>query len=71
LDILDVDVGRLCLSTRNGCVYEEEYYRSITCTSLLIVPLSLIVLDGIDALNTCYYNEVLGLLHDQSRALLF
>ena len=35
---LGVDVGGLCLSTRNGCVYEEEYYRSITCTSLLIVP---------------------------------
>jgi hypothetical protein len=40
LDIVydDVDVGGLCLSTRKGCVYEEEYYRSITCTSLLIVP---------------------------------
>ena len=39
LDIVydDVDVGGLCLSTRRW-MYEEEYYRSITCTSLLIVP---------------------------------
>ena len=33
----DVDVGGLCLSARR-LMYEEEYYRSITSTSLLIVP---------------------------------
>jgi hypothetical protein len=32
-----VDVGGLCLSARRW-MYEEEYYRNITCTSLLIVP---------------------------------
>ena len=39
LDIVydDVDVGGLCLSARR-LMYEEEYYRSITSTSLLIVP---------------------------------
>ena len=39
LDIVydDVDVGGLCLSARR-LMYEEEYYRNITCTSLLIVP---------------------------------
>jgi hypothetical protein len=31
------DVGGLCLSARR-LMYEEEYYRSITSTSLLIVP---------------------------------
>jgi hypothetical protein len=33
----NVDVGGLYLSARR-LMYEEEYYRSITSTSLLIVP---------------------------------
>ena len=37
LDRMAVDVGGLCLSARR-LMYEEEYYRSITSTSLLIVP---------------------------------
>jgi hypothetical protein len=35
--LIEADVGGLCLSARRW-MYEEEYYRNITCTSLLIVP---------------------------------